>query len=473
MYDLILLASTLFYGAVVLAYLRHPAASLFHPAGIYLLFHGLVFTVRPIIARIYDFDLIYRVYDFHPSLSDKITAILAADLGLLVFVTAALWIANARPAIIARTDWERVRHIMRGPIFTAALLLTPLAVAAALGNWQLRAEGFASMTMDAGTGFKVNTTGNGWFTTSSLMLGSLAIMVLWAGRFRWWTWLYFALLLVLQGGSGGRGPIVFAVIGVGVLVLLENRRRWFDWRGVALVLLGIAVFNSLVVDRGAGIRQLVDGSRHGTEVQYRDYDDQTAPLEHMDFANLEYLEFLVYAVPQRTGTYDYFLSYLQLFTEPIPRKLWPGKPVGAPIQRFQLFDYGRPVGMTMSVPGVGWIELGYVGVVIQSLIFALLYGGIYRLLLMRRPDGNRAIAYALLMGSSLVIYRDGTILTFARTLPFYLGPFLLAVLLARINGLGRAYALRADEPTPPESFLAQDPAERRRLLARQAEERAQ
>ena len=83
MYDFLLLASCLVFLGTCIAYARHDAASLFHPATIYLAFHGFIFVIRPIFARIYDFDLVYRVYDFIPSIADKITVILGANLAML------------------------------------------------------------------------------------------------------------------------------------------------------------------------------------------------------------------------------------------------------------------------------------------------------------------------------------------------------------------------------------------------------
>ncbi|MET0179918.1 MAG: hypothetical protein ABW194_05475, partial [Novosphingobium sp.] len=90
MYHILLLASLLAFVGVCVYYVRHPASSVFHPVTFYLAFHGLLFVIRPILAQIYDYRLIYRVYEFTPSPGDKITVILAANLGLFAFVAAAL-----------------------------------------------------------------------------------------------------------------------------------------------------------------------------------------------------------------------------------------------------------------------------------------------------------------------------------------------------------------------------------------------
>ena len=70
-YDLVLAASTVAFVAVAWFYWRSAAASVFHPATLYLAFHGLVFVVRPIFARVYDFRTIYASVGFTPSLSGQ------------------------------------------------------------------------------------------------------------------------------------------------------------------------------------------------------------------------------------------------------------------------------------------------------------------------------------------------------------------------------------------------------------------
>jgi len=148
------------------------------------------------------------------------------------------------------------------------------------------------------------------------------------------------------------------------------------------------------------------------------------PLETMDLANLEFFEFLVWAIPQRTGTYDYFIHQLQVFTEPIPRALWAGKPVGPPIRMFNLYRYGVPLGATTSVPGAGWHGFGYVGVVIWSAFFALIYAVPYRMFARSSAGPLATAAYMVLVATSIVAYRDGGPMTILKALQFYFVPVL-------------------------------------------------
>lgn len=165
-------------------------------------------------------------------------------------------------------------------------------------------------------------------------------------------------------------------------------------------------------------------------------------LEGMDFANLEFYEYLVYVVPQRSGTYGYFLENLQLFTQPIPRAIWSGKPVGPPIQLFSLFDYGYPIGMTYSLPGNGWVQLGYLGVMIWCGLFGWLYGLAYNKFQQSRHGNPVVLTYLLFLPLCLTFFRDGFLLTIVQTAVFFLFPIWLIVRIARLSAVPLADDLR-------------------------------
>ncbi|MXO94885.1 hypothetical protein GRI34_00450 [Erythrobacter aquimaris] len=444
-------------------YLRHPAACIMHPATFYLAFHGLVFVFRPLIARAYDFSFVYRVYDFQPSMSDKITVILATNLAMVVFVATSLYVAPRLPVALEESLFESARAAMKRPILMVCAIVAPLAIWSQLGNWQRQADNYGSMVRDLSTGAAINTDAIGWFTDAALILAPITVLLVWLARYRWWSWAFFAVFVVLQGGGGTRGPIIYTAIAIGILALLEYRKRWVDWRAASLALLAVLAFNQIVLDRGASLRGLA--GQAGEADYANNYD--LSPFEGMDFANLEYFEYIVYAVPQRTGTYDYFASNLQIFTEPVPRVIWKDKPVGSPVQFFSLWDYGTPIGMTGSLPGQGWMALGYVGVAIQALFFALLYSTVCLLLLGRRATPARQILYALIAATAIHVFRDGTLVTLARQMPFYVGPFLLVLVLKRFFTKPELDRF-VDSQGPIAEFLAQSPGERRKILAAQS-----
>ena len=67
MYPTLLWASVAIFVIVTIVYLRQNFSSIYHPVSLYLVFHGLVFVVRPLFAYGQHYDNLYRVYQFDPS----------------------------------------------------------------------------------------------------------------------------------------------------------------------------------------------------------------------------------------------------------------------------------------------------------------------------------------------------------------------------------------------------------------------
>lgn len=95
MYEVALLLSVICLLAVLFHFARMPTFSVFHPLTFYLLFHGFIFVVRPIIAYLGDFRFIYQIYRFTPSYEDKLTVIFASNLGMLIFAFFSLQTGHA------------------------------------------------------------------------------------------------------------------------------------------------------------------------------------------------------------------------------------------------------------------------------------------------------------------------------------------------------------------------------------------
>ena len=460
MYDFLLAGSALLFAFVAFGYARHPAASFFHPATIYLAFHGLVFVIRPIFARIFDYSALYRAAAFFPSDGDKVTVILAANLGMLTFLATSLAIARYPVATGPAEIDEAERARLVKPFLLVFLLVLPIGLASLFQNWAVVADGWSAMQIDMATGVQHNETMNGWFFTALLALVPCVVAFAWFFRFRWWSLLPFVVYFVLLAGTGGRGPFVVAAVAIVILYLFQRGRQWPDWRGMVIALIVIVAFTQIVVDRGQGVRALFTQEVGETP----GYQAPPGPLASMDYANMEFFEYIVWAVPKQTGTYDYFLSNLQIFTEPIPRVWWTSKPLGAPIKRFNLFDYGEPFGFTYSVPGAGWLAWGWIGVVIQSAIFAAAFSWLHRRLALKSRSNIYLLFYAVTIASTIIAFRDGIILSAIRTLPFYGGPVLLLWLFHRaLERRPQPWDRAPAHAHGPQPRLT--PAERRRLLA--------
>lgn len=437
MYELALIVSLAVFAATCVWYSRQPFASVFHPITIYLLFHGLVFVLRPLFAEALGYNNIYRSYGFHPSPTDKLIVIACVNIGLLAFVAGAAWTGSA-PLRFVQTKLDLAHRRKLVPALAVMLAIcAPIAIASLTSNLDAALAGTFTMVRDKGSGIAINTTGNGYFFDAQLMLVPIVVLCAWVFRFRALALLPLLIYIVLRAGTGGRGPFVIALLGVALAYLFDRRRRWPTLAPVLAVLAILPLFSIVGKDRGDLIRQTVfsaQAQRQGVVVE--------KPLETMDLANLEFFEYLVYVVPQRSGRFTYFSENLQLFTEPIPRQLWRDKPIGAPLQTFSLYDYGYPIGITLSLPGQGWMDLGYAGVALWCGLWGLGLGAIYARFARGRQSTLAVAAYLVFLPVLVIAFRDGAIISIVRQSLFLLGPIVVWWLAARALGTPDVAVLR-------------------------------
>lgn len=429
--------STVWVGAV---YLRSPLFSLFHPLTYYLAFHGIVFVFRPVLAYFMDYRLVYQVYQFTPSLADKTIALIAATLGMLTFTAACWWFGNTPMRFRADRATLGERDMLKPTFWWAAILLLPIGLYSLYEVYNTAlttGSAYSNMVRDGRAGLAYNTGTNGYLVEAQLVLASLAAIMAWLMRFRLVSLAPFGLFALYRLGLGGRGPFITALATIGLFYLYDRRRRTLPlWVIVAAPAL-LGIFTAVGNDRGEAIRRVISDDQ-SSEIFGQTRQERF--MEGMDFANLEYLEYVVYVVPQRAGTYGYFNGVLQLFTEPVPRAIWPDKPIGAPLERINLFDYGLPVGITRSLPGEGWYALGWAGVMIWCGVWGWALGLIYRNFAEGQQSAFQVSAYLLFLPVMIVAFRDGQIVTVFRQCLFYLAPIVLWRTLARavaIPPLGR------------------------------------
>ena len=444
MYETALALSVICFLLVTGYFVRSPSFSLFHPLTFYTAFHGFIFVFRPIVVWMNGYTLIYRGYQFTPSPSDKLTVILASNLGFLTFAFFCLLAGNVAMRFKQDSFAVAERDRLKPLLFWVLAICVPIGLYSLAKVWNgatTTGIGYEAMVMDAGTGTIVNTKGNGYLAEAQLMLASCGALVAWIFRFRFLALLPLIGFVVFRAGTGGRGPFVTALVTVALLYLYEHRRRMPSLQISAMLVVVMLLFSTVGNDRGLAIRKAI-GNDTASDVFINTRANERF-LEGMDFANLEYFEYLVYTVPQRTRTYGYFLDTLQVFTEPVPRMLWKEKPVGPPFNRIFLLDYGGGYGMTRSLPGQGWYSLGWLGVVIWCGLWGYVLGWIYRRFVEGPQSTFKTAAYMIFIPILIVAFRDGQIVTVFRQGLFYLAPVVLWFNFAKFFGPPSAALVRA------------------------------
>ena len=85
-----LIAQAVLWLVVAVGFLLSGQASLFHPVTIYLLFHGLVFVMRPILVVCCGFDSVWNYMFFDPSPEILVRSMAVSSVALAVFCSACL-----------------------------------------------------------------------------------------------------------------------------------------------------------------------------------------------------------------------------------------------------------------------------------------------------------------------------------------------------------------------------------------------
>jgi hypothetical protein len=405
------------------------------------MFHAIVFVIRPIFSVLYDYHAMYDAIGFWPSEWERSQTLICTNLGLIAFAICSLSVGK-EPMRFAPSEDGAVRLNILKVYWLPAIIIGALGLWSVIWLWSV-ADNFNQFSVrDTATGQTGLRGVSGYFLSLQIMLGILGAIIAWLGQFKLWSLVPIVLFTILQFGSGGRGQAVSGLTALALLYLYERRKNWPNASIVALFFVAAAAFNAVQADRGRGIRDMLGFETKVVEVVAS--GPAAKPLETMDLANMEFFEYLIWAIPKRTGSYDYFLSNLQIFTEPVPRALWPEKPYGPPIKMFDLYRYGKALGATSSVPGVGWYQWGYAGVLIWSSLYGLFYGWVYSAFARNRRNAIVVVAYMIFLSASPVAFRDGGILSVAKQMIFFLIPVLALLISANLAAKTRPLTATSD-----------------------------
>jgi hypothetical protein len=403
--------------------------SVYHPFFYYLMFHGLVFVIRPILVYTFDFDSIFYLMRFSPSEGEFVFVLVLTTAGLLVF-SATSWLLDSsiprydrpHPAGFSATEWHA--------FWFMALMLGPLALYSiyynfgSVQNFESTGDFLITMNRDLTTGVTGFTNTTGYLVDAQIFVGTISLMFLWGMRFRLWAFVPLLLYLAERSYMGwGRWTIILTVA---MGVLLYGLHRNYRWLPLHIVFIGIPVM--LVFQQLGANREYVQDIFVGEQAAEPDpllqdkswIERQDGP----DFANFDFLAYVVDVVPDKSGTYSYFTQYIQLFTEPVPRILWPGKPYGSPVSLVNLNDYGNFTGWTTSLIGDGWVSFGWLGVIATMALVGYVTARMHRWFWRGEATNFKILTYCVFVPLTILWYRDGGI-SIAKFILWTIGPILL------------------------------------------------
>lgn len=429
-FELALGFQILIWLGVVLCFWFSGQASIFHPLTMYLGFHALVFIIRPLLIYFYNFDHEFIYMGIQPNEPLLARVLMITSVGLVVFAVACLGSGWCQPQFRSASPDPFTPEQRRGLIWLTIILLPVIA-------YSIR-ESRTDFQMENRGGTYISVGASGYSIEAQLMAGPLLCAWLAATRFRWNVLLLLIPYIGYRAFAGmSRWSFVLLAVALGLMYAWQIRKKWLPWWLLICMLPVFPLFKVIGEDRvlvqelmaGKYNRKALDKTQPGMTPEER----FRAKYDGPDFANYDFLTYVVEMVPDRTGTYTYGTQYLQLFTEPIPRKLWPGKPAGAPVAFFNLNNYGDFLGRTVSLVGDGWMSGGWIGVVVTLALVGAILGRAHHWFWKHSQDNMVALFYLVGLAMLPQWFRDGGI-SISKFLFWNLTPLLLWLGLTWLQG---------------------------------------
>ncbi|HLS27483.1 MAG TPA: hypothetical protein VK041_02460 [Opitutales bacterium] len=407
------------FAIVALALAYRGQLTIFHPVTVYLAFHCIVFCIRPTLVYFFKFDTIWEYIGFWPTDDEMILALYLSSAGLVVFAAA---FAAVSPYGAPR-NFVKPRKFSLGEqraFWATAVLLVPFGIYSIFG---------ADMQGERVGGVYIMTGTTGYINDLQQVLIPITILIIVLCRWRWFSFLPLVVFLFYRTTQGwGRWTIILTIFALILFHTWHHRRSLPSFKYLLPLPLIMILFANLGLDR-----TYVQKKLEGNEEETRDVLDESETFESrfdtLDFANFDYLTYIVSVVPKKTENYTYASQYLQIFTEPIPRRFWKNKPVGPPIVVFDLNDYGDFNGLTPSLVGDGWMSGGWIGALLTMAIIGGALGWFYNWFIHNQDDIFSCFIFLITNAVIVQLFRDGGI-SIAKFLLFCLLPIFVWRFLA-------------------------------------------
>lgn len=389
----------------------------YSPLFIYIVFHFLVFVVRPFLVIYFEFDHGWWYMFYYPSDVAIVKTFFVSSFALLIFYFSFTFSSNnCAPLFNLKHSYGDISKSEVYAFLVLCVLVLPLGIYSTVTT--LGGVHSDDVGMEFIDGIRVHTQTTGYVVDAKNMLFSFCIIAIFVFRFKPLSFIFIAIFMFHRAFIGyGRWGIILALISLSVIYLHSKKQYWPSKKIVILIPIVFLLFNILGHNRDA-----IRGLFEDVTESYNVYESEGFhPLDTLDFANFDYLTFIVDKIPEDTQTYRFGAQYLQLITEPIPRILWADKPLGEPIKFYDLNDYGHFLGLTYSLPGDGWSSGGFIGVFFTMLIFGWLIGKYYLYFCRHLHNINILLMYCIVFPMFIQLYRDGGISIF-KFLLFTLAP---------------------------------------------------
>jgi len=336
----------------------------------------------------------YNIFEMNGELA--IEALNYFFLGTCVFVLSYIVARSRRPEVQQIDDSQTLSEFLKKKQVWIIVLYVIFLILNTLANRVLSGA-------DSGYAF-----GLSYFFLFKLAIGGLII-------------LFFMLFKNLPKGKTVQ-RVVFLVLMISAAVSSYSPRERFQFLSWMVALIFVIVGRRNIISKsiiyaigGTGIIILFmiagnmrhDFSRNLTfeeQIEYAQYRMQLAEDQNM----LDGFMMVLQVYPQHLD-YSCGMEHLEILMRPIPRALWPDKPVGGYANKLGLNEgmYGNTtVGISQSIYGTFYGEGGVFGVILLSIIYGILFSRLYNTTLKYGSD-VRLILHGIIFSSAIPILRGG------------------------------------------------------------------
>lgn len=392
--------------------------SALHPAPTYLLYHAWTVTLRLAALASGSQIGLGHVMRNPPNPEELIRAAFAFDLALVVVTL--VWLYLARRERGAVSKGRRLDSPRRTIRFSLPYLKGVAALSIAVGLvslWYLRFAGAGVVAEHvAGLG---EWSGSAWvYMTATWALQGFAMLHYSRGFPLTLTALTVLVFLLTVLGNAERYALIVWFVFCVFTYLSIRGKRWPNLR--------IAMFAALIAVAWFPLKTVVASFWAGDDsttilTKAKAYTEASlGPGGHGGDTTFLDASALHMALVDQHGSYFYGSTLLPLLTLPIPRPWWPAKPSTFG-WAWTISRPDRPVaedGMVPGIVGEGYVNFGYLGVVLFPMLAAYLYGAGYFYAIRYPHRSIQRFAYLVSACVLIQVFRDGLVSVVAFTLAY-------------------------------------------------------
>lgn len=426
MYQASILINSLILIFLFCDFRRTKSYSIFSPFFSYAIFHLIVFIVRPIYIYLNNKNMVFEYMKIIPNEFDLVFSQVLTIISLFCFYIGY--------KIFSRTGLPinfkyKLNYFSKRQFFITFILLAPiilyshyLLINQMIGNNLVEME-FVNYT-------PININFSGYIVDSQYLILGILFLMVYVFDFNKISIMIAIFYICFRLAVGySRWTIIVLVFSLVLLYCYRNRAYFLNYRYSILGFTLLFLFSLIGGNRRFILNFFLEESAIQAASDESNIFDKI--FDSLDFGNFDFLVYLAKAIPDRTLTYSYGFQYLQAFTEPIPRALWPDKPAGV-FYGFDLNDYGNFIALTTGIVGDGWISFGIFGVILVSLIWGSILGKLYYYFINVNYK-NFYLIYIPIYSLTLLFYRDGNIVPALKFILYFTLPIYLTIIIRKFS----------------------------------------